>query len=132
MAAENRVDFLKSQGIELVGAKLVIGIIDLVGDHHDLLAGALQVAGNTDIFVLQTGAGIEEENDGIGLLNRDPGLLGDLHRKRIVGPDQKPAGVDQHEIDAVPACRAIEPVACHPGHVINDGILPLDEAVKEG
>ena len=63
---------------------------------------------------------IDDEDDDVGLGDRQPGLLLDARLDRVVRVDLEAAGVDDDEPPAVPLGVAVEAVTGRPGAVLDD------------
>ncbi len=76
---------------------------------------------------------VEQQDDDLRLVDRDPGLRLDGRLGRIFRTvEVKPGGVDHRELAAAPVCDAIQPVARQAGLRVDDGFPPAQDAVEQG
>ena len=112
------------------GVGLAAGVVHLVGGQHDRLLGAAQHTHHGLVDVLNADRGVHHEEHSVGGGDGQFGLLGDLggHADRIRRPA---AGVDHHEVAAVPFGVVGDPVTGHAGEVLDDGLAASDDAVDQ-
>ena len=79
----------------------------------------------------EAGGGVDEEQDHVGLADREPGLLLDLQLDLVGRVDLEAAGVDDDEPPPVPVGVAVHPVARRAGPVLDDRLAAADEAVEQ-
>ena len=77
------------------------------------------------------GRRVDDEQDDVGLGDREPGLLLDARLDRVVRVELEPAGVDDDEPPAVPLGVAVQPVAGRPGAVLDDRRALAEEPVEQ-
>ena len=69
---------------------------------------------------MSPGHRVDDEQDDVGLGDRQAGLLLDARLDRVVGVELEAAGVDDDEAPAVPLGVAVEAVAGRPRAVLDD------------
>ena len=76
---------------------------------------------------------VEQQDDDVRLVDRDPGLRLDRRPGRILcGVKVKARGIHGGELAAPPLGDAIEPVASQARLRVDDRLLPADQTVEEG
>ena len=106
--------------VELDRLEVAPGIVDLVRQHdHRLLRGAqgdckLLVAGRDPV------AGVDDEEDEVGLLDRGPRLHCDLGAEGVGREVVDAAGVDQQEVLPVPVGEKLLAIASHARGLVHD------------
>ena len=110
----------QAQRPQLPGLGLLPFVVNLVGRQDHGLAGSLQDPG--DRAVVSGGAhdGVHHEQHGVGSLDREGGLLGNLRgqaaRLRCPAP-----GIHDRELPPAPLGVVGHPVPGHPRDVLDDG-----------
>ncbi len=74
---------------------------------------------------------VHEEDDEVGLLDGERGLLAHLRVHDVLGLGLEPAGIHEEKVFSHPLGFGVVPVPRHSGHVIDDGEVPADDPVKE-
>jgi len=127
----HRVDLAQSQGIELLGVGQTQVVVDFVDHQHHLLVAAAQNHRHRLIKVGDARFHVHHEKNDVGLIKGQVDLLADLLLKHIVGIDHVASRVDHREISTVPGALAINPVAGHPRHIIDDGLARFHKPVEK-
>ena len=95
--------------MELGGQVLVLGAVDLVGDDQDRHLGAAQRLRQLGVSGAHPGAGVDDEQDDVGLGHPEPRLALDVAGQLVLVGEVDAAGVEQLEGDSVPL--AADPLA---------------------
>ena len=105
--------------------------VDLVDRQQQGLAAAQQQAGKVIVGCGQRSAPIDHHHDGVGLIERDPGLAKDFrwNQLRVVGKDA--AGIDHASMLAGPLDLAVDPVAGDARFIAHDRTARAGETVEE-
>ena len=74
---------------------------------------------------------VYEKDDAVGLLARHERLARDVVLEAVALADGHAAGVDEHEVDAVPIGTVVGAVARDAAHLVHDGVFGLGDAVDE-
>ncbi len=127
----DRVGLLPAQRVELRALELALLVVGLVDghEHRELARGA--AARPPPVRRRQAGRGIDDEQDDVGLGDREARLLLDPRLDRVARVDLEAAGVDDHEPPAVPLGVAVQPVTRRPGAVLDDRRARPDDAVEQ-
>ena len=122
----------QTQRIELIDVGVhMAGGVHLVDAEHHGLAGALQHGGHFLVGGGDAGADLGDENDDIGGVDGQHGLLTHEHEDLVVGTRLDAAGVHDVKDTAPPLALGIKPVAGDAGGILHDGELLPAEAVEE-
>jgi hypothetical protein len=105
-------------------------VVDLVRGQHDRLLSRAQQADDLLVDVGDADRRVDDEQHGVGDLDRDLRLRGDALGE-AAGVGVPAAGVDDGEGTAVPDRVVRDAVAGHTGHVLDDGFAPADDAVDQ-
>ncbi len=76
-------------------------------------------------------AAVDEEDDDVGLLGGEQRLIADRRLEVVDRAGLDAAGVDEHELDAVPVRAVIAAVARDAARLVNDGLGRLGDTVHE-
>ena len=107
-------------------------VVHLVhGDEHRL-ARLLQDAGHLLVIGVDAGLAVHEEDDDVGLARPLEGLGADGALEGVVAAHLDAAGVDEHELDAVPVGLVVAAVTGDAAHLVHDGVAGLGDAVDQG
>ena len=121
----------QAQAVELPQGAFVAGVVELVDRQEDGGLGALEHAGDALVFLGHAGAAVNEEDDGVGLVAGGESLRGDGLLEAVCVADGDAAGVDEHEVGAVPVGLVVGAVAGDAAHLVHDGVCSLADAVDE-
>ena len=126
------VDVSQPHPVEVLGHRLGLPVVALVGHEHEGASGAPQPLGHLQVAGRGRGLHVDHEQDQVGVLDPPHGLGGDLaaHVAGIGLVDA--AGVDELEGAAVPLGPRLAAVAGDPRLGVHDGLAPPGEAVEEG
>ena len=125
----------KSKGrevVNLIGDRCGVG---LVGDEVDWLSGLMEVAGNLLIEGDDALANVDHQQNHVGGLNGDGGLVDgggdDYVVGFLAGHEADAAGIDEREGAAQPLDLGADTVAGDAGPVVNDGDAAAGDAVEK-
>ncbi len=121
----------QGQRAELGASEVGIDGVDLVGHQEAALVPLAQVLGDHLVGGGQAGAGIDQEQHGIGLLDGLQRLLGHFRIDALfVAGDA--AGIDDDEFLALPLGLAVLAVAGQARVLRHDGVAGAGQAVEQG
>ena len=126
-----REDVLEAERVELGRVERARGVVGLVGDDEHGLVGAPQDRRDLLVDGRDARRGVDDEQDDVGLLDREQHLLADGGLEALGRARHEPARVHEVERAAVPLDVAVEAVARHAGLVVHDRVAALGEAVEE-
>ena len=122
----------QAQAVELVGVGVLQDGVALVDGQEDRLVGALQDAGDGLVLLGDAGLAVDEEDDGVGLVDGEHRLVANLALERILGiADLDTAGIAQRELGAVPVRIMERPVTGDALGLVHDGLGTLGNSVDE-
>ena len=121
----------EAEPVELERQRILIGIVDLVGNEQHRLVGSAQDLRQLLVAGRDPGPRVSQEDDQVGLGHRCLCLLGDRARDRIRPGDVDAARVDQQEPLAVPFANELLAVSGNPGRRVHDGGARLGQAVHQ-
>ena len=130
--AGDGVGVAEAEGVELGEAVHLGGVVDLVGGEDDGLGAAAQHVGDVLVHGCEAFAGVDEEEDDVGLVDSEGYLATDFDFEFVVAAHDVAAGVDDGEVLAVPVGVAVLAVAGDAGGGVDDGVAAFGEAVEEG
>ena len=122
-----------AQGVEVPQVLVVAGgVVLLVHTQEDGLVDLAHDAGDLLVLVGDANGTVDQEDDDVGLLAGDEGLLADARRKDVLGFDGlDAAGVDELEGAAVPVGVVVRAVAGDAARLVDDGLAGLAKTVDE-
>ena len=130
MQRRDRVRLAETEIPQAGGLSLGALVIDLVGGQHDGLLGGAKDLDDLLVDIGDADGGIDDEQHGVGDLDRDLGLSRDALGE-TAGVGIPAAGVDDGERTTVPDRVVVDAVAGDSGHVFDDGFAAADDAVDE-
>ena len=107
------------------------GGVHLVHRQHDGLAAALEHAGHLLVRGGEAGLDVRDEDDDIGVVDGDLGLLPHEGEDLVVGVGLDTAGVHQTELPAGPLALAVDTVAGDAGGILHNGQALSDELIEQ-
>ncbi len=107
-------------------------IVDLVREHDHRPLGVAEDDGELLVARRDAGAGIDDEQHQVGLVDRGLRLLGDLGAEHAALDLVDTAGVDEAEPGAGPLAEHLLAVARHARGLVDDGGAALREPVDQG
>ena len=128
----DREHVLPAQDVELGGLEVAPLVVGLVDRHQDRRLRPAQERGRLQIGRRGPGRRVDDEDDHVGLVDRQAGLLLDALLDRVVGIDLQAARVDDDEAAAVPFGVAVEAVPGGPGAVLDDRPAAAQDPVEQG
>ncbi|EKY03734.1 hypothetical protein HMPREF9120_02596 [Neisseria sp. oral taxon 020 str. F0370] len=111
------------------------GTVAALAFVHRQIDGAralAQAVGDDFVLRRETGAGVDEEDDGVGFVNGLQGLLGHFVQDAAVDNGLETAGVDNQIRFAAEAAVAVVAVAGEAGQIVHECVFAAGEAVEEG
>ncbi len=103
----------------------------LVGDEQHRLVDAAQAAGDLLVEGHQAVAGIDDEQDQVGLVDGDVDLAFDVAGQIVDVLDAHAAGVDDFEVAIADLDGCRQAIAGHAGRGIDDGDAPARQPIEE-
>ncbi len=126
------VRIAQAQAVELVGVGVLQDGVALVDGQEDRFVGALQDARDGLVLLGDAGLAVDEEDDGVGLVDGENRLVANLALERILGiADLDTAGIAQRELGAVPVGIMERPVTGDALGLVHDGLGTLGNTVDE-
>ena len=122
---------VEAQGVELAALVLPARVVGLVDDEEHRLRGAPQAIGDVMVERRDAGRGVDDEEDDVGLLDGDAGLVLDPLLDLRAGLELEAAGVDHREVAAAPVGGAVDAVAGRAGQILDDRDPLTDETVEQ-
>ena len=122
---------LEAERPELGGLELAPGVVALVDCEDDRGAGLAQQVRGLEVGRRRTGDRVDDEQDHVGLGDREAGLDLDGSLDRVVRVDLEAAGVHDEEAAAVPVAVAVQPVPRRARPVLHDRGPLADDPVEE-
>ncbi len=122
----------EAESPELVYLVLAIGRVHLVDDEEDGRLGSLEEACDLLITRSDPGGPIDQHDDHVRLTGRDQRLCGDRLGERVVLGRLDTAGIDEHELPAVPVAAMIRTVTGDASCFMHDSLTGLSDPVDEG
>ena len=122
----------QAEGVELGEAVHLGAVVDLVGGEDHGLGALAQHVGHVFVHGGEAFAGVDKEEDDVGLVDGEGHLLAYLDLELVVATHDVAAGVDDGEVFAVPVGVAVLAVAGDAGDGVDDGVAAFGEAVEEG
>ena len=122
---------LPAQAQELRALQLELLVVGLVDGHDHRRGRPPQDLRDLLVGGRQAGRRVDDEDDDVGLLDGQAGLVLDALLDGVAGVDLQAAGVDDDVAAVVPLGHAVEPVAGRAGAVLDDGPTLADDAVEE-
>ncbi len=111
---------------------LLGGVVLLVHHEEDGLGGLADDARDLLVLVRDAGGAVDDEDDDVGLLRGEDGLLADAGGKDVLGLDGlDAAGIDDDEVAAVPVGLVVAAVARDAAGLVDDGVAGDRDAVDE-
>ncbi len=106
--------------------------VGLVGGHDNTLPRAPEQLGDLAVDRRQALPDVEQEDDDLGLVDRNFGLGLDGRLRLVFGAVKvESRGVDHGELAAAPVGDPVQAVAGQPGLGIDDGLAPAQDAVEQ-
>ena len=122
----------QAQVVELVVIRVGdSGGVHLVDSQDDGLAAAQQHGRHLLIGGGKAGLDIRQEDDDVGVVNGDLGLIPHKGQDLIIRAGLDAAGVDEGERPAVPVRLPVDAVPGDAGGILHDGKALADELVEE-
>ena len=132
MLGAHRDRLAEAQRPGLDDAGLAGAALGLVGGEDDRRGLAAQPAGDLLVERGQAGAGVDQEQGGVGLADRGDGLRPHPAGQGLGILVLVAGGVDDPEFEAEQGRLALAPVAGHAGPVVDQRQLPADQPVEQG
>ena len=126
------VGVAEAEGVEFGEGVHLGGVVDLVGGEDDGLGTFAQHFGDVLVHGCEAFAGVDKEEDDVGLVDGEGYLAADFDLEFVVATHDVAAGVDDGEVLAVPVGVAVLAVAGDAGGGVDDGVAAFGEAVEEG
>ena len=104
--------------------------VNLVGGQDDRLLLRAQHLDDALVRGRNTDGRVENQDDGVGQVNGDFGLLGD-RAIQALDVNFPAAGVHQRKVAPSPLCGVGHAVAGHAGRVLHDGLAASEDAVDQ-
>ena len=117
----DRVGLVPAEGVELGALELALLVVGLVDRDDDRRLRPAQDVRGLLVRRRQPDDRVDDEDDDVGLGDREAGLVLDARLDGVVGVELEAAGVDEDEPPAVPLGVAVEAVAGRAGAVLDDG-----------
>ena len=130
--AGDGVGVAQSQGVEFGEGVHLLRVVHFVHDQEDGFGLAAEHVGDVLVHGGEPLAGVDEEEDGVGLVDGEGDLPAYFLFELVVAAHDVSAGVDDGEVFAVPVGVAVLAVARDAGDGVDDGVACLCEAVEEG
>ena len=105
---------------------------DLIDREEDGPGAAVEEADEVVVGTCELGAGVDDQDDGLGFVEGDFGLVVDFGRDEFGVVGDNAAGVHEAEAAASPLVFAIDAVAGDAGFIADDGATAAGEAIEEG
>ena len=128
----DREHLLPAEDVELGRLEVALLVVGLVDRDQDRRLRPAQEGGRLEVGRRRTAGRVDHQDDHVGLVDRQAGLLLDPLLDRVVGVDLQAAGVDHDEAPAVPFGVAVEAVAGGPGAVLDDRPAAAEDPVEQG
>src|SRR5262249_32751581 len=125
-------DFVKPPTLEFVSVSLELLRVDFVGNNKDRVSGVARQFGQAFIERGYSGSRVNYEQDQRGIGERQSGLLKNVRGNQFFVFGYDPSGVDQPELPASPIGGAVDPIACYPRFVTNDGAPAPGNLIEQG
>ncbi len=130
--AGDGVGVAEAEGVELAQGVHLLRVVHLVDGQHHGLGLLAQHVGHVLVHGGEPLACVDEEEDGVGLVDGQGDLAADFLLELVVAAHNVAAGVDDGEVLAVPVGVAVLAVARYAGGGVDDGVAAFGEAVEEG
>ena len=131
MCGADRIRLFPAQGVELGRFQLALVVVRLVRRNQDGRLGSAQNVGGFPVGRRQAGDRVDHEEDQVGLVDGQPGLLLDLFFDRVAGVDFQTTGIDHDETSAVPVGIAVDSVAGGSSAILDDGRAAANDPVEQ-
>ena len=110
----------EAEAVQLERERLLRRVVDLVREHEHGLPGEAKDLGQLLVAGHHAGAGVGDEQDEVGLLDREARLVDDRAGHLVLAHDVDAAGVDQQELLAGPLADELLAVAGGAARLVDD------------
>jgi hypothetical protein len=127
-----RERFAQAQAPEVGDLDVALGRVDLVDGQDHRLAGGADRARDLGVEGRQAGGAVDHQHQGVGLVDRPPGLAVDAAADHVtLGRGIEAAGVDHADRGAEVLELAVAAIAGQPWRIVNQGGAAADHTVEQ-